>query len=260
MPQSENEYGLEEIHKMLINGLTHFDDVCRKYNIKYSLHGGALLGAERNQKLIPWDDDLDLTMEREEYNRLLDIIDEIDDPYSFNTTSTWVPRIIITENGQQAFIDIFIWDFITENKLGQKIKITLLRFLQGMMKHHIEYERFNVLYRICLYITHNIGRIFSWETKLRCFQYVCEFCFVGKKKCIHRSNDSFKAVADVFDVDYVKDYIDIKLENQMFKANKRYRELLVRCYGEDYLTPPPSFRTCYKAYSGSYINQTWVLL
>ncbi len=48
------------------------DRFCREHNISYSLYAGTLLGAVRHQGFIPWDDDLDICMERSEYNRFLD--------------------------------------------------------------------------------------------------------------------------------------------------------------------------------------------
>ena len=47
--------------------LFDFDRVCKKYGLKYRLNGGSLIGAIRHGGFIPWDDDLDVDMTREDY-------------------------------------------------------------------------------------------------------------------------------------------------------------------------------------------------
>ena len=61
--------------------LISFDKVCRKYNIKYSLAYGSILGYIRHHGFIPWDDDIDVWMLRSEYNKLLSHADDFRDPY-----------------------------------------------------------------------------------------------------------------------------------------------------------------------------------
>ena len=46
-----------------------FDAFCREHDLKYSLYAGSLLGAVRHQGFIPWDDDLDVCMDRGDYDR-----------------------------------------------------------------------------------------------------------------------------------------------------------------------------------------------
>lgn len=62
--------------------LVEFDRICRKYELKYSLAFGALLGAIRHNGFIPWDDDLDVFMPRKDYELFINIAQsELDSPY-----------------------------------------------------------------------------------------------------------------------------------------------------------------------------------
>ena len=60
---------LKDIQKELIVLLTEIDEICRKHDIPYYLSGGTLLGALRHEGFIPWDDDLDVNMPREDWPR-----------------------------------------------------------------------------------------------------------------------------------------------------------------------------------------------
>lgn len=67
--------------------LQKFDEVCRKHHLTYFAEYGTLLGAVRHQGFIPWDDDMDLCMFRDDYMKLLEIAPyEFCEPYFFQNT------------------------------------------------------------------------------------------------------------------------------------------------------------------------------
>lgn len=67
------ELSLEEIKQIELDILKVFHSFCVKHNIRYFISHGTLLGALRYKGFIPWDDDLDVLVPREDYNRLLRI-------------------------------------------------------------------------------------------------------------------------------------------------------------------------------------------
>lgn len=232
-------YGLESIQQLLLQAVLKFDELCRANNICYSLHGGTLLGAERNHKFIPWDDDIDVSMKRSEYKKLQKISDNLPDGFELDEHTMWFPRLVMRTGGDIVYIDILIWDYISSNVIAQKIKINMLRLFQGMLKTHIEYERFGLFNKFLLFTTHVMGKMFSKNAKLKMFGFLCENFLTGSKEYIHRSNDAFLGVSYIFDSTYMDGYEDIEFEKHIFMVNKRYHEFLERNYGPDYMTPPP---------------------
>lgn len=94
-----------------------FDEVCQKHGLQYWLDFGTLLGAVRHQGFIPWDDDMDVAMPRESYNRLFDILEEefkgteLHFYGKYGTFMRWDNFIRISYRGTYLNLDVFPYDF-----------------------------------------------------------------------------------------------------------------------------------------------------
>ena len=236
-----NEYGLAEMQENLLQTLDVIDEICRRNNIKYTIHGGTILGAERNHHLIPWDDDVDIAMWRDEFEKLKKVIKsgDIPDKYYMDETTMWFPRFVMKNQENPVYIDILIWDYISENKIAQKIKITSLRAIQGMMKEEVDYSQYGLKGKILVGVTQGMGKLLSNKKKLELFHKIQTQRWIGKRLYIHRSNDSYRGCTYILDNKYMDGYTEIELEGKNYMVNKRYHEFLVMEYGKNYMTPPP---------------------
>lgn len=66
---SPNEYGLLELQDKILEIMIYIDRICKENHIEYSLLGGSALGAKRHGGFIPWDDDLDIFMTPQNYEK-----------------------------------------------------------------------------------------------------------------------------------------------------------------------------------------------
>ena len=89
---------LDLLRELLMDMLRELDRICRKHHISYFLSGGSMLGAARHGGFIPWDDDVDVGMLREDFNRFKEIAPkELNEAYSYQSFTN--------RNGYHFFFD-----------------------------------------------------------------------------------------------------------------------------------------------------------
>lgn len=154
LPEKFNEYDpktLKHLQDVYLMMLKDFIKVCDENQIEYFLDGGSALGAVRHQGFIPWDDDIDIILFRDEYERLIEILEKLpQDKYELLSSknkkcycrlhSQWNLKGTKTEAYYDMntdftigiCLDIFVLDNIPNDGLRKKIfsiKQTLIRKL-----------------------------------------------------------------------------------------------------------------------------------
>ena len=80
---------MKEVWRCILDILEQFIRVCEKYDLKWTMEAGSLLGAMRHHGFIPWDDDIDVSMPRKDYDRLMKVLpDELPSGLFMQTSET----------------------------------------------------------------------------------------------------------------------------------------------------------------------------
>ena len=125
---------LKEMQNLQYEILKNIDQVCRKNNIKYFLAYGTLLGGVRHKASIPWDDDIDIAMTRDEYNKFKAVSSQLKEEYFLSDVCysdikyASLSRVIMNSEIGGIHVDIFILDYAKEKI--KSVRGALGRFLQ----------------------------------------------------------------------------------------------------------------------------------
>lgn len=245
----------EEYKQIVLSILIRVDEICKKNNITYCVFYGALLGSVRHGGYIPWDDDIDIIMTRNDYNKLMvailsnpqyglnfiDIQTNSKTVYAFakicDIKTKVIDRAFEDVEGYGAFVDVFPYDYLPNDSVKRKkvmyecYLLNRIRSIGSRKKPNNEYKgikriKANIAFILSHFINSsaivkkidNIGRMLSKETTN----------FIG----------IVRNPKEVYPVEWIFPTQNIIFEGHIFQGPKEIEKCLRHEYG-DYMELPP---------------------
>lgn len=246
--------------------LKEIDRICKRHNIKYFAFWGTLLGQVRHQGFIPWDDDMDLAMLREDYERFR-VYAEREVPAGWEVLSIhegdWDQLLMrIVNTGyvklEQEFldrfcgcpfavgVDIFVIDNIPQNPKEEEFQLELLSMVNTMGAKWNAWDELETDGMSREEAAENIEEVTGYHfdpekpmdrqllylaDKVSAMYYDAESAEVSVLCSLYK-NSKFR-----FPVSCFEKIIEVPFENILIPIPEEYDYVLKVCYGDDYMTP-----------------------
>lgn len=243
---------ISEIKRHSLNVLKKIKEICEKENLKYFLTYGTLIGAIRHSGFIPWDDDVDIMMPREDYEKFVTYCinnKEALNPFElfhyktckkyiygiarFSDSNYIIKSHIHKDCGMGIFVDIYPID--AEFRQRDIFKVFLLRMYRVILENKIMlYNKdFKLFKKIKIFLIKILSLPFSRRFILKKMDNL-----VKKNKY----SNSQKVGCVLWDLDryhpyILKETISHRFEDDYFAIPKEYDAMLKNTYG-DYMTLP----------------------
>lgn len=239
---------VKDVQRVLLDILGELDRICIKHNIEYFLAFGSCLGAIRHQGFIPWDDDLDVIMNYENYFKLLAALSsDLNPDYYFQCYendpcyNVLVPTMKIRKrgtyikeanslirnrclSGDGIFLDVFIFDSMAPKKSTHLFH----RFFSSLLMPPIvllENLNINPVFLKNLMVKYDYWYAQKFKDSLDTY-FTLRWTWDGfKDKRINKS--------DLFPT------IRVPFEDGMYPVPNNYDKYLSIAYSPSYMTPPP---------------------
>lgn len=239
------EMNLKEVQQVSLELLKEVHDFCVEKNIKYTLFAGTLIGAIRHHGFIPWDDDLDVLMDRPTYLRFMEIARKSNNFGICTDTyeSLWIPRVRavsaveVRQSEYVPTIDIFIIDHVPDSRFYSMVKKMLVLFLQGMIKRRLSLKKGNIGLKMVSMISFIMGKLVPLSVKFRLYNYICSISNRKETQKCSCYNVEYKYVGREYPAKLLSELKKVEFENRVVSISAHYDEYLKTLYG-DYLTLP----------------------
>lgn len=248
---------LRKLQLNLLEMLIEIDRICRKYGIEYSLDGGTLLGAVRHKGFIPWDDDIDVIMRRDEYvkfyracKREMDKKRFFLQEYRTDSNYRWGYAKLRRKGteyirlGQEhlknrtgVFVDIFVADNVPDDYLLRRMHYAACFVIRKLLYSELGMKSADSLagriwYGVCYKLVPR-NRIFRLRNRIakKCSRKKTQL--VAHMTYPYPKQARFGMPAACFD-----EMMDIEFEGHTFRCFKKYDLYLSLLFG-DYMKLPP---------------------
>ena len=236
--------------------LEKFDEICQKHNLTYYAYYGTLLGAVRHQGFIPWDDDIDVVMFRDDYEKFQAIApEEFKEPYFYQNTYTdrvmWALskirdsrttavepqfRHLGSSFHQGIFIDIFPFDNVKDGVNSQFETIEQIQQLLWLSIVNPEaiikaMEEGQKLYLGTDFLINHLQK--NVQEKFKIFESFNRSCLEQSKKVNYLIEEIYPDEVGCKSVekDWFHDIIYLPFEHLQIPAPAEYDKILTQCYG-----------------------------
>lgn len=241
---------LQQKHKaVLLELLQEFDRICKKHDIPYVVFCGTALGAVRHKGFIPWDDDLDVSMLRSDYERFLQIAPtEVREQYFVQAefSKHWNMHFSKLRKNNTTFLEKF---HPKDNEMHQGIYIDIFPCDNAS---DIEWVRKLQFYASRIALAHTIFKR-GYETKNKKKKFFMACCSLLPVKPFHwfakgtKAKDSecvhtflsctSRYKKGIYKRTWFTETVGLAFENMMVPVSAHYDELLTVLYG-DYMQLP----------------------
>lgn len=247
---------LEQLKKLQVRMANEVKRICEKHNLTYFLDSGSMLGAVRHKGFIPWDDDLDVGLPKDDYLKFLEVAPKelgkefFLDNFATNPENGLVfskIRLLGTEfielkcnhnaKHNEIFVDIFAWYNVSDNKFVRKVEGLIMSILSQALMSKSGYKVWagdGILKRLKFIPTDILGKVLTKKRIHKCINYYMNKHNNTSLMCANAGNQY-----GVYISKYVfEKYIDVSFENSVFKIPEMYDEYLKSLYG-NYMELPP---------------------